>query len=142
MEAFIRAGIESKAVDDLILERWRKLVWNIPFNGLSIAAQNATVADVLANPQLRRLARDLMTEVLAAAGSLGHEIAPEFADFQISRSDSMGPYKPSSLIDWQLGLPVEVESIWGEPLRQGLASGLSLPRLEMLYALLQRVTAL
>lgn len=142
VEAFIQAGIESKAVDDLILERWRKLVWNIPFNGLSIAAHGATVADVLANPNLRKLARDLMTEVLEAAGKLGHQITSDFADFQISRSDSMGPYKPSSLIDWQLGLPVEVEAIWGEPLRQGHDSGVSLPRLEMLYALLQRLTAL
>ena len=39
-----------------------------------------------------------------------------FADFQIERSGSMGAYKPSSLIDWEAGRPVEVEAIWGEPL--------------------------
>ena len=52
----------------------------------------------------------------------------------------MGAYKPSSLIDWELGRPVEVEAIWGEPLRQGIAAGAAMPRLEMLYRLLRRLT--
>lgn len=140
VDAFNRSGVDSKAVDALLTERWRKLVWNVPFNGLSIAAKGANVADVLADDQLRKLARDLMSEVVDAAGRLGHMITNEFADFQIERSYSMGPYKPSSMIDWEHGFPVEVDAIWGEPLRQGISAGASLPRLEMLHALLQRIT--
>ena len=139
--AFRAAGIEAKAVDELVEERWRKLLWNIPFNGLAIAARGATVADVLADDGLRDLARSLMDETLDAARRLGHDIPDDFADFQIERSTSMGAYKPSSMIDWQLGRPVEVEAIWGEPWRQGVAAGASMPRLEMLYRLLQRLTA-
>ena len=82
-----------------------------------------------------------MDEVLDAAHRLGHEIPDEFADFQIERSYSMGAYKPSSLLDSQGGRPVEVEAIWGEPWRQGVAAGATMPRLEMLYRLLQRLTA-
>jgi len=140
VDAFAHAGIEAKAVAALLTERWRKLVWNIPFNGLSIAAHGATVADILADDELRKLARDLMSEVLDAAGRLGHPITAEFADFQIERSYSMGPYKPSSMIDWEHGRPVEVDAIWGEPLRQGTKAGASLPRLTMLHALLRRIT--
>lgn len=140
VDAFVHAGIESKAVDALLTERWRKLVWNVPFNGLSIAANGATVADVLADEGLRKLARDLMSEVLDAARRLGHPITSEFADYQIERSYSMGPYKPSSMIDWEHGQPVEVDAIWGEPLRQGINAGASLPRLETLHALLHRIT--
>jgi 2-dehydropantoate 2-reductase len=138
--AFQGAGIDAKAVDRLVTERWRKLLWNIPFNGLSIAAGGATVADVLSDERLRKLARDLMTETLDAARQLGHEIPESFADYQIERSWSMGPYRPSSMIDWQAGRPVEVEAIWGEPLRQGLAVSAAMPRLEMLYALLKNLT--
>jgi 2-dehydropantoate 2-reductase len=140
VDAFKHAGIEAKGVDALITERWRKLVWNVPFNGLSIAAHGATVADILADAELRQLARDLMSEVVDAAGRLGHSITDEFADFQIERSYSMGPYKPSSMIDWEHGYPVEVDAIWGEPLRQGIKAGASLPRLTMLHALLRRIT--
>ena len=75
-------------------------------------------------------------------GELGWElyIPAEFADFQVERSWSMGAYKPSSLIDWELGRAVEVEPIWGEPWRQGRAAGVDMPRLELLYRLLQRLT--
>jgi 2-dehydropantoate 2-reductase len=139
--ALQRAGIEAKAVDNLVEERWRKLLWNIPFNGLSIAAGGATVADVLADDGLRKLARALMSEGLDAAQRLGHDIPDSFADFQIERSYSMAAYKPSSMIDWELGRPVEVEAIWGEPWRQGTRAGAAMPRLEMLYHLLRRMTA-
>ena len=139
VEAFLQAGIEARAVENLITERWRKLLWNIPFNGLAIAAGGATVADVLADEGLRASARALMSEALDAARRLGHEIPESFADFQIERSHSMGAYRPSSLIDWQLGRAVEVEAIWGEPLRQGRAAGAAMPRLELLYRLLHRL---
>ena len=82
-----------------------------------------------------------MAETIAAAGALGHEIPASFIDFQIERTLPMGPYKPSSMIDWQLGRPVEVEAIWGEPWRQGTAAGAALPRLELLYHLLRQLTA-
>ena len=139
--ALQQTGIDANPVDNLAAERWRKLVWNIPFNGLSIAADGATVADVLADNDLRNVARALMGEALVAARSLGVEISEAFADYQIERSYSMGPYKPSSMIDWEAGQPVEVEAIWGEPWRQGIQAGASLPRLEMLYRLLRRLTA-
>ena len=140
-EAFVRAGVEARAVENLITERWRKLLWNIPFNGLAIAANGATVADVLADDGLRKLARDLIAEALAAARRLGHEIPDEFADWQIERSYSMGAYQPSSMLDWQAGRPVEIEAIFGEPWRQGAGAGALMPRVEMLYQLLKKITA-
>lgn len=138
--AFTEAGVETKVAENLVTERWRKLLWNIPFNGLAIAAGGATVADVLGDEGLRTEARALMGEAMAAAARLGHEIPAAFADFQVERSASMGPYKASSLIDWQLGRAVEVEAIWGEPWRQGTAAGAAMPRLEMLYHLLRHLT--
>ncbi len=140
--AFREAGIEANAVENLVTERWRKLLWNIPFNGLAIAAGGATVADVLADADLRLLARQLMEETLDGARRLGHEIPDEFADWQIERSYSMGAYKPSSMIDWLARRPVEVEAIWGEPWRQGIAAGAPLARLETLYRLLKKLTKL
>ncbi len=137
-EAFNAVEVQANAVDDLEGERWRKLLWNIPFNGLSIAA-GANVAEVLADPTLRALARSLMDEVLDAARRLGHGIPDSFADWQIERSDSMGPYRPSSMIDYELGRAVEVEAIWGEPLRQGFAAGAQMPKLEFLHGIIRHV---
>ncbi len=140
VQAFVSAGIDANSVESLATERWRKLVWNIPFNGLAIAAGGATVEQILADDGLRALARALMAETVEAARSLGHDVPDSFADFQIDRSGSMGAYRPSSLIDWELGRPVEVEAIWGEPLRQGIAAGARMDRLDTLYRLLVYLT--
>jgi 2-dehydropantoate 2-reductase len=137
--AFRSVDVEANAVENLAEERWRKLLWNIPFNGLSVAAR-ANVAEVLADPELRALARDLMSEGLDAARHLGHEIPADFADWQIERSHSMGAYRPSSMIDHELGRPVEVEAIWGEPVRQGQRAGAAMPRTEMLWRLIRHLT--
>jgi 2-dehydropantoate 2-reductase len=45
----------------------------------------------------------------------------------------MGAYQPSSLVDFLAGREVEVESIWGEPLRRAEAAGIGVPRLAELY---------
>ncbi len=134
------AGIDAEAVDSLITERWRKLVWNVPFNGLAIAAGGVTTDIVLADPSLRTLAYGLMLEVIEVAGARGHMIPADYADFQMRRTESMGAYKPSSLIDYWNGAPVEVESIWGEPYREAVAAGVDAGRLETLYRLIRRLT--
>ena len=131
-----RAGIDAKAVQSLVTERWRKLVWNVPFNGLGVAA-GATVGRVLSDVHLRAEARALMAEVIEAAGKLGYAIRPDFIDFQIAQSEPMGEYRSSTQLDYEAGREIEVEAIWGEPLRQARAAGASTPRLELLYALLQ-----
>ncbi len=138
-DAFRSVGVEADPVDTLECERWRKLLWNAPFNGLSVAA-GADVAQILADPALRGEARALMDELLDAARRLGHDIPSSFADWQIERSHAFGAYKPSSMLDHEQGRPVEVDAIWGEPLRQGLAAGAPMPRLALMHAIIRHVT--
>ena len=135
---FQRAGVEAKAVQSLITERWRKLVWNVPFNGLGIAA-GANVAQVLSDEHLEANARALMSEVIHAAGKLGYAIRPDFIESQIESSRTMGGYRSSSQVDYEAGREVEVEAIWGEPLRQARAAGAETPRLELLHASLRHL---
>jgi 2-dehydropantoate 2-reductase len=137
VELFKKAGVKTAATDNLAEARWKKLVWNVPFNGLTIAAGGITTDRLLADEGLRRLSRELMSEVLAGAAALGFTIPESFADYQMQRTPPLGAYKPSSLLDWQAGRELEVESIWGEPVRRAAAAGRALPRMEMLYFLLR-----
>ena len=139
---FTRAGVKCVVGDDLAALRWKKLVWNIPFNGLAIAAGGVTTDVVLAQPDLEGLARELMKEVIGAAAKLGHSIPLSFIDQQIESTRTMGAYKPSSLIDYLAGKEVEVESIWGEPLRRAEHARAQVPCLKMLHALIAQVTKL
>ncbi|MGA7883932.1 MAG: ketopantoate reductase C-terminal domain-containing protein, partial [Terrimicrobiaceae bacterium] len=122
-----------KLVHNLATERWRKLVWNIPFNGLAVAEGGLTVDKILADPIVKTRCRALMEETILVATALGHFIESEFAELQIERTYPMGAYKPSTLVDWLAGKELEIEAIWGEPLRQATKAGLSVPNLESLY---------
>ena len=133
VEAFCESGVDAKLVHDLAAERWRKLVWNIPFNGLAVAEGGLSVDRILAIPALNARCRALMGETILAATALGHFIESEYADLQIKRTYPMGAYKPSTLVDWLAGKELEIEAIWGEPLRQATKAGLSVPNLESLY---------
>jgi 2-dehydropantoate 2-reductase len=78
-----------------------------------------------------------MEELQQAAAAYGIEIEDAFLERQFTLTEPMGPYKPSSLIDFLAGREVEVDAIWGEPLRRGRGVGLEMPELERLYGELQ-----
>jgi 2-dehydropantoate 2-reductase len=137
---FQKAGLDCLAVDALDEILWRKLAWNIPFNGLAIAAGGVTTDVIVRHPALLELARQLMREVQAGAGALGIPISDAFLQKQIDVTLPMGPYKPSSLIDYLAGREVEVDAIWGEPARRARAAGVALLRLEALELLLRGLT--
>ncbi len=131
---FAAAGVDCQAETSLESVLWKKLCWNIPFNGLSIAGGSITTDLILANPALNERAYVLMKEVQAAAVARGHSFDDAHIKRQFVVTVGMGPYRPSSLIDFVEGREVEVEGIWGEPLRRGLAAGVKMPETEKLVA--------
>ena len=147
---FKRCGVMARVVPDLAEARWRKLVWNIPFNGVTLLATAqrpmgsppVSTADVLADDALSYLTRRLMDEVIAAARKLGHAIPGDFADLQFKRTAEMGPYLPSTLLDHLAGRPIELDAIWGEPYRQAYNAGAEVGRLESCLGLLRHLTGL
>ena len=131
---FSAAGVRCTADDNLGEARWRKLAWNVPFNGLAIAAGGLTTDQLLTTPSLAARVRRLMDEVAAAARALGYEVTEAFIQRQIDHTPKLGAYRPSSLVDYHAGREVELEAIWGEPLRRGQAAGVAMPELSRLYA--------
>lgn len=141
VDVFSNADIRCKASRSLDASLWRKLCWNVPFNGLSIAGGGITTDKILGDPELATRARRLMEELQSAAELAGYEIQDSFLQGQFDVTEKMGAYQPSSLIDFLAGRAVEVESLFGEPLRRGLALGVAMPDLEKLYAELSDVVS-
>ena len=125
--------------DDLARERWRKLIWNVPFNGLSSLAGGIDTRAILADKNLRQLALALMGEVIAAANKCGHALPSDAWRKHVERTEAMGAYQPSTLLDWKSGKPLEIEAIWGEPLRRAISAGAQMPRTEVIYELLKKL---
>lgn len=129
---FEAAGIPIELAEDLVLARWKKLMWNIPFNGLSVIL-NATTDLMMANDNARTLAAELMDEVMQGAKSQHRIISPDFQQTMLAHTAAMKPYRTSMKIDYDERRPLEVEAMYGAPLRTAKAAGVSLPRIETLY---------
>jgi 2-dehydropantoate 2-reductase len=164
MAALLReTGVACSVTENLARAHWEKLVWNIPFNGLGVASaagfeaflrfsansepstpdpqgptpgECLTTDRLLADPHWARLVRELMLEVIAAARSLGYDVPDAFADQQIEHTRAMGAYKASTLIDFERGQPLEMQSLFLEPLRQATRAGAAMPRLATLCRVL------
>ncbi len=129
---FRAAGITIDCAEDLLLSRWKKLVWNIPFNGLSVVL-NARTDEMMADPDTRQLATDLMAEVVQGAATQGRQIPAAFIAEMLTHTEQMKPYRTSMKIDYDEGRSLEVETMVGNPLRVAQQAGISLPRIAMLY---------
>lgn len=132
------AGVECTTVDDLALARWSKLIWNVPFNGLS-ALLDLTVDKIMKEATLHARAQRLMKEVQSAAGADGQMIDDGFLEYMMGLTVRMEPYHTSMHLDRRHGRPMEIEAIIGEPLRRGQQHGLDLPEMQTLYAGLRQI---
>lgn len=137
---FKAAGVPAVAVANLAQAQWEKLVWNIPFNGLSVAEGGVTTDVLLASAATEREIRALMAEVIAAGRALGLDLRDDMIDYNINRTRPMGPYRTSSMIDFVAGREVEVIPIWEEPLRRALAAGCPMPHTADLLRRIREVT--
>ncbi|MDR1496968.1 MAG: 2-dehydropantoate 2-reductase [Puniceicoccales bacterium] len=138
---FEASGTRCKAVDSLNKALWLKLCWNIPFNALAILGGNITTDRIIASPTLRDLAQTLMHEVAAAANANGAEITEKHIATQLATVNTLGAYKPSSLIDHLANRPLEIDSIWGEPLRRARAKNIPTPTLACIHSLLTHLNS-
>ena len=157
---FRDAGVPCEVADNLAQAQWEKLVWNIPFNGLGVAGvagyeifetqnskfkiQNQAGAclptdKLLADSRWEKLVRELMMEVIHTACALGHEIPDSVAEDRIARTRTMGAYKASTLLDFERHQPLELESMFLEPLRRAQSAEVSVPRLARLCEVLRRL---
>jgi 2-dehydropantoate 2-reductase len=157
---FCDAGVPCSVAPNLAEAHWDKLTWNIPFNGLGVAGAagieavlqgelpsadahatsrfgNCLTTDLLlADPRWTSLVRQLILETVSAARALGFPLSESLVETQIKRTRTMGAYKASTLLDFERGQAIELESLFLEPMRQALRAGACMPGLERLCALL------
>jgi 2-dehydropantoate 2-reductase len=127
-----QAGLQASAEADLVRARWSKLVWNVPFNGLSVVL-DALPQELLADENTRRLVVALMGEVQAGAAACGRYIEDSFVDQMVNDTLAMTPYLTSMKLDYDQGRPLEVEAIVGAPVRAAGSAGTYLVRMDALY---------
>ena len=129
---FNSAGVSVKSVANLGEARWKKLVWNIPFNGLSVAL-NASTRELMKNSVSTSLVRTIMEEVVSGAVACGYDLNREFIDEMIAATRAMADYRPSMKVDFEQHREIETEYIFKNPLDAAGAHGFAMPSVAMLY---------
>jgi len=129
---FQQAGIESQAMANLHQARWHKLVWNVPYNGLSVLL-GAGTSDLMGDEASREMIQALMAEVVQGAHACGHEIAASYAEQMFTMTEGLTDYWPSMYHDHLHKRPLELASIYARPLAAAKAAGCELPRMQALY---------
>ena len=127
-----RAGIPVQLAEDLSIARWQKLAWNIPYNGLSVIL-NANTDALMADPHTRQLVEQIMWEIVADAHAVGVPVDSEIVERMLEYTDKMKPYRTSMKIDFDEHRPMEVEAIFGYPLRAAQQAGAKSPLIGTLY---------
>lgn len=130
------AGIETVTTGDLWMARWRKLMWNIPFNGLSVAL-DASTKQLIEDPAAASLATTIMLEVRAAAAACGRTLPEDAVPATLENTRKMVPYDSSMRLDYRAGRAMELKAIFADPLAAASAAGVAMPQVEMLYRQLQ-----
>lgn len=157
---FQRAQVSCAITENLEQGHWEKLTWNIPFNGLGVAGAAGYDAlsrghwdpqagrgpccatDVLLkDPRWEALLRELMHEVIRGAAGQGFRIDPQIVEVQLDRTRTMGPYKASTLLDYERGQPLELDGMFLKPLHLAKAAGVDTPWLKKLCTVLQQLDA-
>jgi len=153
-----QSGVSCAVSENLEQTHWEKLVWNIPFNGLGVASCAGleavlrgridpgrkpepclTTDRLLADPRWAGLARELMMETIRAAQALGLAVPESEAGRNIALTARMGPYKASTLLDYERGQALELEALFLAPLEAARRAGVATPRLAALCAVLRQL---
>ena len=130
---FNAAGVKAGLVE-YHEARWKKAVWNMPFNGMTVALNTQTNL-LLGHPATRRLIREQMMEVIGAARHLGVTgIDESFADLMLKMTDEMTPYSPSMKLDYDFHRRMEIHYLYTRPIQIAGEAGFPMPRLEILEA--------
>ncbi|MEM6779212.1 MAG: putative 2-dehydropantoate 2-reductase [Planctomycetota bacterium] len=140
LEMMRSSGIDANWTEDLATARWRKLMWNIPFNGLSVV-MDASTDQIIGCKYGRDLAAKIIAEVHNGAAACGVRIDADAIDATMRHTETMVPYDSSMRLDDRHGREMEVDAIFGNPLSAvasitGKPASQIMPRVEMLYQLL------
>jgi 2-dehydropantoate 2-reductase len=128
---FQQAGIHADLLPDLKFARWQKLVWNIPFNGMTVVL-NTTTDRIMANESTRELSKELMLEVIRGANACGVPLKESLAQQMIDMTIKMKPYAPSMKLDFDNRRPMEIEYIYSKPIEVARKAGFEMHKISML----------
>ncbi|MXX79409.1 MAG: 2-dehydropantoate 2-reductase [Chloroflexi bacterium] len=143
---FAGSKVEIRPEASLLKARWEKLCWNIPFNGLCVIAGGVGVDQVITEPPLYDAAYELIMEIVAAGNAdleaRGESVRIDggrIAHLFLTQTLGMGAYRPSTVIDYNEGRPLELDAIFRQPVQRASELGVPCPMMSMVATLVGKL---
>jgi 2-dehydropantoate 2-reductase len=130
--ALIKSGFKCPVTTHIRTEIWVKILGNIAFNPLS-ALTRSTLVQMVRDPEVLALVRNIMTEVEAVAAKL-KIVMPISIEKRIAGAEKVGEHKTSMLQDLETGRPLELEAVVGAVLELAGRVGVPMPNTQAVYA--------
>ncbi|MGA7557994.1 MAG: 2-dehydropantoate 2-reductase [Terriglobales bacterium] len=130
-EALIASGLRCPVTARLRHEIWVKVLGNASLNPVS-ALTRATLVQMVRDPGVCSVIRNIMQEVEAVSHKLGMEL-PVSIDQRIAGAEKVGEHKTSMLQDLEAGRPMELEALVGAVVELGERVGLPMTCTRTVY---------
>lgn len=141
-QLFTEGGINIDLTEQVVGERWRKCLWNTPFNPLSVIANGADTRTILETEGGEELIRAMMREVMSVAAAEGYPMDESLIDQNIKGTWKMPAYKNSMALDYLNDRPIEREAVLGNVVSIARRHGISVPHLNTVLVTLKMRAAL
>lgn len=135
---FATGNIPAAVTPEIMRSRWEKLVWNVPYNPVCVLTHSDT-AMIMADPECESLVRKIMEEVCTLAAAAGWDQPPTLIDEMLEFTRKFRPYKPSMMVDYENGRPMEIEAIIGNVVRIAHRLNIAIPHIFSVYAMIKRL---
>ncbi len=130
-EALVASGLRGPITTHIREEIWVKILGNASLNPLS-ALTRATIAQMLRDPGVAEIVRNIMHEVEAVAHKLNMELSVT-VDQRIAGAEKVGEHKTSMLQDLEAGRPMELEALVGSVVELGERVSIPMPYTRTVY---------
>jgi len=130
-EALVASGLRCPITTHIREEIWVKILGNASLNPVS-ALTGATLVQMVRDPGVAEVIRNIMREVEAVSQKLGMEL-PVSIDQRMAGAEKVGEHKTSMLQDLEAGRPMELEALVGSVVELGEKVGVSMPHTRTVY---------
>ena len=131
-EALVASGLRCPITTHIRQEIWVKIMGNASLNPVS-ALTRSTLAQMVRDPGVSEVIRNIMQEVEAVSRKLGMEL-PVSIDQRMAGAEKVGEHKTSMLQDLEAGRPMELEALVGSVVELGERVGVPMAYTRTVYS--------
>ena len=134
--ALRQAGLTIETTANIRNDMWMKLLSNATFNPISVLAE-ATMGEILGDPDLYSLCAQAMAEVMAVSAAVGCPM-PITVAARMDMTRHLTSFRTSTLQDFEAGRSLELTALIDAPIELGRMTGVSVSTLAAIGHIVKR----